>query len=106
MGQILNNARQDSLLRDISAQVKLLEKIRTQLASQDSPRQFIWNTILQVIYVAIGFLFGVFSIFQWHAQWISNFKASQANHLALTALCLSNNSACLTYLGGLKIRGD
>jgi hypothetical protein len=78
----------------ISDQVKLLKAIHHQIASQDSRRQFIWNAVLQVVYVAIGFLFGVFSIFQWHAQWIANGMASDANKLALLAICLSSNSVC------------
>ena len=80
---------------EISEQVRLLREISRQIASQDSPRQFVWNTILQIVYVAIGFLFGVFSIFQWHAQWIANGMTLQANGLALIAICLSSNSACL-----------
>jgi hypothetical protein len=82
---------------NISEQVTLLRKIHFQLASQDSPRQFVWNAILQVVYVAMAFLFGLFSIFQWHAQWISIGQATQANQWALLTICLSTNSVGLTY---------
>jgi hypothetical protein len=70
-----------------SKQVTLLRIIHFQLASQDSPRQFVWNAILQVVYVAMAFLFGLFSIFQWSAQWVSIGQATQANQWALLTIC-------------------
>jgi hypothetical protein len=38
------------------------------------------------------FLFGVFTIWQWHAQTIANDDALQANQLALLAIYLPSNA--------------
>jgi hypothetical protein len=80
---------------DDSQQVKLLEAIHSQLASQSTPLQFIWNAVLQTLVVSIAFLFGMFSIFAWHGQVKANGISSQANQIALVSLCLSNN-----FVGG------
>lgn len=86
-------------------QVKLLQAIHAQLASQSTPLQFIWNAVLQTVVVITAFLFGMFSIFSWHGQYLANKMTAEANAISLISLCLSNNvttSAC----GGVVDRAD
>lgn len=76
---------------DSSQQVKLLQAIHAQLASQSTPLQFVWNAVLQTVVVIIAFLFGMFSIFSWHGQYKANRMTAQANQISLLSICLSNN---------------
>ena len=76
---------------DSSQQVKLLQAIHAQLASQSTPLQFVWNAVLQTVVVIIAFLFGMFSIFSWHGQDKANKMTAQANQISLLSICLSNN---------------
>jgi len=73
-------------------QVLLLQAIHDQLASQNTPLQFIGNAVLQTVFVTIAFLFGLYSIFSWHASITANVSAQQANQIALISLCLFNNN--------------
>jgi hypothetical protein len=92
--------RNETLLCDLriqrdaetSQQLKLLEEIREELASQSTPLQFIWNAILQMVCVAIGFLFGVFGIYGWRNQVWGNTFSLQQSQMNLVFFCLTSNS--------------
>jgi hypothetical protein len=92
--------RNETLLWDLrlqrdaetSRQLELLEAIREELASQSTPLQFVWNAILQMIYVAVAVLFGIFAIYGWHTSLRGNVQSLQQNQMNLVFFCLTSNS--------------
>lgn len=86
--RLLTNEESSALLH----QVKLLQEIHSQLAGKSTRLEFIWNAVLQTVIVMIAFLFGMFSIFSWHGQYLANQWISQANQISLMALCLASNA--------------
>jgi hypothetical protein len=74
-------------------QLTVLESIRDCIGAPRSHRtnaHFIWGAILQAMAVAIGVLFGVFTILAYKANETANSQSLAANQLALLGLCLSN----------------
>jgi hypothetical protein len=76
---------------EVSRQIELLQSIREELASQLTPLQFVWNAILQMVYISIAFVFGVFAIFGWHTQVWGNTQSLQQNQMNLVFFCLTSN---------------
>jgi hypothetical protein len=73
-------------------QLELLHAIHDQIASQSPPLLFFWNAVLQTVGVTIGFLFGLYAIFSYHASTIANNTAKQANQLTILSICLTSNA--------------
>ena len=74
-------------------QLTVLESIRDRISAPRSHRtnaHLIWGAILQAMAVAIGVLFGVFTILAYKANETANSQSLAANQLALLGLCLSN----------------
>jgi hypothetical protein len=75
-----------------SRQLELLQAIRDELASQATPLQFISNTIIQIIFVATAFVFGLFTIYGVVFQLQAIFLAQQQNQISMVAFCQTINS--------------
>jgi hypothetical protein len=71
-----------------SEQVKLLKSIRDELTSQSTTILYVWNTVLQMLYLTIAFLFGLYALWGYHKQ-------VESNDLALISICLSSDSVRL-----------
>jgi hypothetical protein len=92
--------RNETLLWDLriqrdaeaSQQLELLQAIRDELASQETPLHMISNAVLQWLLVATAFIFGMFAMWGTALQKRGNYWSLLQNQINLVGFCQANNS--------------
>jgi uncharacterized protein (DUF486 family) len=102
------------LLNTLVDEIRDLKLVNIKIATQRPDKtQFVWNVLLQVFALFIGFIFGIFAILAWLAARKANNIASssqlvtlQSNQLALMTYCLTipaaNSSDICVAVQGLE----
>jgi hypothetical protein len=90
---------------EVSRQLELLQVIRDELVSQATPLQFISNAVIQIIFVATAFIFGIFTVYGMYWQVNGIYLSTIQNQMSMVAFCHANDLVRigLTHQKNLKV---